>query len=246
MRKVAILGMVVATLGLPLNSWFDFSLLVVILALLLTGELRTGVPRRWLAAGSLTMVVIMVALLLPFPRIEEGQTIFLDYENSDAFYGSLPPEIRENLDKTYRQHYASAELPAPAGDPLWAFSGDGFWQSPKLSRVIPSLRFSGRKWAQISALNDEYINFRPGHHALDRHHLPFLLRYDLPEALAGLTVCWQGDLFWPGETQYLLERHKDRFCRALPQEPSRYPLTLYAADIHPDYPLMLELDDDPW
>ncbi|MGN7614264.1 hypothetical protein ACQZV8_19520, partial [Magnetococcales bacterium HHB-1] len=55
-----------------------------------------------------------------------------------------------------------------------------------------------------------------------------------------------GDLFWPGETQYLLERHKDRFCRALPQEPSRYPLTLYAADIHPDYPLMLELDDDPW
>ena len=65
---LAVLVLVVATLGLPINNLYAFGLLAVAVLIVFTGSVaRSGA--RWAGAIVLTLLVVGVHVLVPAPRI---------------------------------------------------------------------------------------------------------------------------------------------------------------------------------
>ena len=137
--RFAVLVLVVAALGLPINNLYVFGLLAAAVLVVFTGSVaRSGA--RWLGAIALTLLVVGVHVFLPAPRIEEGHNVFLIDGPGSALERGLPRDayraMAERFDAAYPPERRCTEgdvycwrtngIPKQA----FAFAADGIFDGP--------------------------------------------------------------------------------------------------------------------
>src|SRR5512142_347042 len=94
-RRLAVLVLAVAAIGLPINDVGAYALLVVVAVVVLSGEV-SGRPHAWAAALVIVAAVIAGQGLLSPPRIDEGHNVFLPRADG-VLQRALPPEVYRHL-----------------------------------------------------------------------------------------------------------------------------------------------------
>ncbi len=89
--KLAVLALVVASLGLPINDLPSFGLLAAGVLIVFTGSVSGG-ALRWIAAIALTLLVAGQHVFLSAPRIEEGHNVLLIDQPGGALEKGLPAD----------------------------------------------------------------------------------------------------------------------------------------------------------
>ena len=74
--RIAVLVMMVAALGLPVNDLVRYAVLLFGAIAIFSGDIRLGLA-RWFAALAVIAVAVAGATLWPAPRIDEGHNVFI-------------------------------------------------------------------------------------------------------------------------------------------------------------------------
>jgi len=237
LRTLGALALLVGCLGLPLNTFADFVILLGALALLVAGRVRAQ-PVCWAAAALVTALVLFVRAVLPLPEIQEGHNVFIYDGPGSAFEKALPAEVFQTLRDSFQQRYPNG-VQAKAATTAYAFSADALLQAPKYSRVVHSIAFTSASHLRLGAINNWAYNVYWPEHGIVRNALPYFVMYELPAELAGGELCWRGELFWPGaDGRYERTVHPDQTCRTL-DGPA--PVRVYGIDVDPARPLAMAL-----
>jgi len=216
-RRLALVLLAAAAVGLPINTLGAFAVLTVAVVVAFSGEVaRQG--GRWCAAVAILVLAIALQMLLAPPRIEEGHNVFLP---SPALEAALPPAVyREMLTAFEARHPASCN-PAAGGcwrgglpDRAYAFSADGIWHDTDLSRSATSLYLTDPVRFRLGFINEQAYNWYGDQAGLERAvrdrrfwmgfqrwHLtmPWFVMARLPAAYAGGHVCLRGTQVWANE-----------------------------------------------
>ncbi len=190
-RRLAVLVLAVAVLGLPVNDISDYALLVILAVVIFTGEV-TARWRAWLAAVAIVAVVVVGQSLLAPPRIDEGFNVFLptpvgagrpgqiemsisgkseiDGPNR-ALERGLPAEVYRHLAQEFDNQFPPAKRCDAAVYGCWvsggypdrafAFSADGIFHKSELSRAVTAIDFSDPVWLRLGFVNDASYNWYP-------------------------------------------------------------------------------------
>ena len=173
---LAALVLVLVILGLPITTFWKFLLFVLAVMLLAFGNVDLR-PRRWAVAVGNAAVVVVIAQVLPSPRIQEGHNVFIPVMGTlPVFETGLPAAafnvMKAEFDRTYFEQ--TDGLP---GSPDWwdnrifttpafsftkkafAPSADALWQKPKYSRIVDEIGFTKQDQARIGAINAQVYNF---------------------------------------------------------------------------------------
>jgi hypothetical protein len=126
-RKLAVLLLAVAAVGLPINDAVAYAPLVLLAVIIFTGEVRAG-KGAWLAAVAIVVVSVAGQWLLAPPRFDEGHNVFLPGGPSHALEQGLPAEVYRHLADEFDKQYPVAKRcgPAVAGAGSMAGSLIGF------------------------------------------------------------------------------------------------------------------------
>jgi hypothetical protein len=263
-RKVAVLAIVVAAIGLPINDRFDYFILLAATVVVCVGAIK-AMPSRWIAAVGFAALIAAAHVLLPGPRITEGHNVFLPGPDA-AQKSGLPREVLDFLDKTFAAQYPPENNCHDRSRGCWrpdrsaaqdgfAFSSDGFFDRGDYSRRVTGIDFSDPVQARLGVVNDVIYNwspnesdverFRRDRHSLnlfDRFHMrfPLYLMYRFPAVFAGSTLCWRGDVLWEGANEHFdVLSHRDMACREITQADAGR--RIYAVAIKLDHPLAMRL-----
>ncbi len=263
-RKIAVLAIVVAAIGLPINDRFDYFILLVAAVVVCVGAIKT-MPSRWVAAAGLAALIAAAHVLLPAPRIIEGHNVFLPGPNAAKASG-LPGEVFNFVDKAFAAQYPPEKRCNDPSRGCWrpdrsaaedgfGFSSDGFFDRGNYSRRVTGIDFSDLVQARLGVVNELVYNWSPNasdierfsrdRHSLnlfDRFHMtfPLYVMYRFPAAFAGSTLCWRGDVLWEGANEHFdVLSHRDMACREIaPADAGR---RIYAVAIKLDRPLAMRL-----
>ncbi len=241
-RFLALIVLIAACFGLPLDGWLSFAFLSFASVAALVGTIGTD-RRRWTAAVAVALACIVLRNVLPAHQIEEGHAVFSPVADG-PLAAALPGEVFSAMQRRYRALQPNF-APRPP-ERAWAFSADGIWQRSPLSRSRRGIDFDGRSLLRIGTINDiAYNDLHDGSFL----HLPLVFRFDLPETAKGGRLCWRGTLYWPRSGAAYEEAFAaDTQCRTVPTEfagqgDGRPRFTVYAADFDRDRPLAVRLDD---
>ena len=216
-RKLAVLVLGVAAVGLPVNHLAAYALLVVATVVIFIGEVRAD-WRAWFAAAAIVAIAIAGQFLLAPARIEEGHNVFLP---SPALERGLPPDIYRHLTNEFDTQYPPALRCRPHSLGCWqdagvpdspfAFSADGIWPKAAYSRSVIGLNFSDPVWLRLGFINEIRYNWytaAPDVHRADRDRrfwmgfarwhlaMPWYEMVRLPAAFVGGELCWRGEVMW--------------------------------------------------
>lgn len=218
-RKVAVPLLAVAAVGLPVNNLADYALIAIAAVVAFTGAVETR-GRAWLAAAALVAAAIVAQVLLSPPRIEEGHNVFVPGPEMQRM---LPEPVYRAMAEQLDALYPPAQNCARGADACWlntppdrpfAFSADGVWRKPEMSRAVHALDFTDPVWLRLGFTNEMRYNWyaaAPNVHRSDRDKRPWMgfARWQLampwyetirlPAAFVGGQLCWRGDLLWEGE-----------------------------------------------
>ncbi|MCW5686783.1 MAG: hypothetical protein KIT85_20505 [Pseudolabrys sp.] len=216
-RRLALVLLAAAAVGLPINTLSAFAVLMLAVVVAFSGEVvRQG--GRWCAAVVILVLAMALQTLLAPPRIEEGHNVFLP---SPALEAALPPAVyREMLTAFEARHPASCN-PNAGGcwrgglpERAYAFSADGIWHDTDLSRSATSLYLYDPVRFRLGFINELAYNWYGDQAGLERAvrdrrfwmgfqrwHLtmPWFVMARLPAAYAGGHVCWRGTVLWENE-----------------------------------------------
>jgi hypothetical protein len=190
-RKLAVLVLAVAAVGLPINSLGDYALLTVLAVVTFSGEVRLE-PRVWLAALAIVAVAIAGQVLLAPPRIDEGHNVFLPTQvgfsrpgqielpisgkpeigTADrALERGLPAEVYRHMAAEFDKQYPPAKRCALSVSGCWlgggfpdrtfAFSADGIFHKSDMSRSVTEIDFSDPVWLRLGFINEVKYNWYP-------------------------------------------------------------------------------------
>jgi hypothetical protein len=218
-RRLLLIALVAAVVGLPVNHLFGYALLVFLVVVAFVGEVSPR-GRSWLWAGALVMLAIVANAVLAPPRIDEGHNVFLVRDES-ALVKTLPPDVYRimaaEFDKTYPpERRCNPTTPgcwraAPGPESAFAFSADGIFDRGEFSRRVGDIDFADPVWLRLGFINELRYNWdnatsdlkrlrRDGRFwmGLQRWHLlmPYFVMYRFPAPFAGSQLCWQGDVIW--------------------------------------------------
>jgi len=236
-RKLAALVLVIAALGLPINTLLNYALFLIAVVVIFN-SIVVRQPKAWLAAALLVILAGFAHHLLNGPKIEEGHNVFLP---SNALVATLPSDVyramAEEFDRAYppERHCSSAELGCWQGqgrpDQPYAFSADGIFDDPKFSRRVTDIDFSDPVWLRLGFINEVKYNWFSDASDLQRNTrqrslldllhpwrltMPFFVMYQFPAAYVGSGLCWQGEVLWEGpDRQFTTIRHDSMLCRTL-------------------------------
>ncbi len=239
--KLAVLALVVAALGLPINTLSAFGLLAVAVLIIFTGSIARR-SARWVGALALTLLVAAVHVFIAAPRIEEGHNVFLIDGAGGALERGLPREAYRAMAQRFDAAYPR-ERRCTAGDiycwrthgipkQAFAFAADGIFQRPAYSRRVTGIDFDNAIWLRLGVVNDLSLDMAARDGDVERLQrdrrslaifgrwqlkLPWFVMYQFPIAFAGSELCWRGEVLWEraaGEFERL--DHKDWACRTLP------------------------------
>lgn len=219
-RRLGLLLLAVAAVGLPINTLSAFAILVLAAVIAFSGEVAWH-GGRWCAAVIILLIAVALQTLLAPPRIEEGHNVFLP---SPALEAALPPVVYREMLAAFDQRDPPQSRCDPAQDGCWrsggrpdrayAFSADGIWHDTDLSRSVTSIylydpvRFrlgfineSAYNWFGDNAGLERAVRDRRFWMGLQRWHLtmPWFVMARLPAAYAGGHVCWRGTVLWENE-----------------------------------------------
>jgi hypothetical protein len=234
--RLLALAFAIAAVGLPLNSYPAFALLLVATVVVFSGEMA-GARVRWLIAAALLVFVLFLQWLLAPPRVDEGHNLFVP---SPVLEAGLPPDVYRFMLAAFDAQYPAERRCAPATDGCWrseapprqvyAFSADGIFRPGEMSRKAAGLAFSDPVWWRLGFINDSGTNwfgatdveravrdrrFWMGTH---RWHLtmPWFEALRLPPEYVGGDLCWRGDVLWEGEGgRFTAVSHADEQCRVI-------------------------------
>ena len=239
-RKMAVLALVVAAIGLPINDLADYVPLLVAAVVVFAGVVALR-PSRWLAATLLAAAVAAGHMLLPAPKIDEGNNVFWPGPGAAATSG-LPHAVYDVLDREFAEQYPPERRCDDQSRGCWrrdrtsqndgfALSSDGILDRPAYSRRVTGISFSDPVHARLGVINDGQYNWSPNASDIERFDrdrrsfnlfnryrltFPVFVMYRFPTAFVGSTLCWRGDLLWEGagETFELLN-HGETACRPI-------------------------------
>jgi hypothetical protein len=176
LARCAVLALVFVALGVPVTDLWRFLLVTIAVMALSFGSVRSE-RGRWLIALAAVLAVLAVKLVLPGPRIEEGDNVYIPVGTSlDVYEAELPADaerqMREIFDDSYIdnpkglpgspdwwQEEEFKRKPSPFADHAFAPSSDALWQRPKYSRTVDAVDFDSQEDARIGAINRRAYNF---------------------------------------------------------------------------------------
>jgi hypothetical protein len=253
-RKLAALALAVAAVGLPVNHFASYVLLLVVTVVLFTGEVSArGKP--WLAAVAIVAVAIAGQALLAPPRIDEGHNAFLPGPAGGALQRALPPQVYRQMATEFDAQYPPAVRCKPRAAGCWqgshparafAFSADGIFHGSDLSRSVAAIDFADPVWLRLGFINQLRYNWTtraPDVHRVDRDRrfymgwrrwhlaMPWFEVIRLPAEFVGGELCWRGELMWEGEGERY-SRWPGDGCRTI--EPADAGRRIFGIAIKPD------------
>jgi hypothetical protein len=264
-RKIAVLALVGAAIGLPINDLTDYAILVAATVVVLAGTVKS-LPSRWLAAVALAIAVAAGHILLPAPRIEEGHNVFLPGADAARTSG-LPRPVFDTLDRQFAEQYPPDKRCDDPGRGCWriarsaaqdgfGFSTDGIFDPGPYSRRVAGIHFSDPVHARLGIVNEHIYNWSPNasdierfsrdkrsFNLLDRYHLtfPLYIMYRFPAAFVGSSLCWRGDVLWEGDGErFEALSHAGTACRPIAQ--ADVGRRIFAVAIGLDRPLAMTLE----
>jgi hypothetical protein len=235
-RKLAVLMLALAAIGLPVSDLPGYMLLLVAAVVLVNGEVsaRAG---AWAAAVAVVAVAVAAQFLWTPPRIEEGHNVFLP--DALALQHGLPADVYREMVKEFDALYPPAVRCKTGStrcwqdegrpDRLYAFSADGIWHKSAASRAVTSLDFSDPVWLRLGFINERHYNWytaAPDVHRADRDRrfwmglkrwhiaMPWFEMIRLPGSYVGGELCWRGEVMWEGADQHFT-RWPDGGCRVI-------------------------------
>src|SRR5262249_59397237 len=111
-RKLAALVLALAAIGLPVNDFGSYALLLVVAVVIFNGEV-TARTRAWVAAVTIVSIVVAGKFLLTAPRIEEGHNVFLPGGPMQVLQRELPQEVYLRLASEFDEQYPPPRRCAP-------------------------------------------------------------------------------------------------------------------------------------
>jgi hypothetical protein len=211
-RKLAALVLATAAVGLPVNHIAAYALLVVAAVVIFSGTVSAR-PSAWAAAIGVVVVALAGQWLLAPPRIDEGHNVFRP-GGAGVLERELPGEVYRHLTAEFAAQYPNDDkVQGGFPDRAFAFSADGIFGKPALSRTVTGIDFSDPVWLRLGFINENRYNWygdgalkrleraRPFWMGWRRWHLlmPWFEMIRLPPALAGGELCWRGELLWEGD-----------------------------------------------
>jgi len=263
-KKIPVLALVVAAIGLPINDLTDYAILLTAAVVVLAGSVKS-LPSRWLAAVALAVAVAAGHILLPAPRIDEGHNVFLPGPNAAATSG-LPRAVVDTLDRQFAEQYPPEKRCNDPDRGCWrtdrsadqdgfGFSSDGIYEHGAYSRRVTGIRFSDPVHARLGIVNEHVYNWSPNasdierftrdkhsFNLFDRYHMrfPLYIMYRFPAAFVGSTLCWRGDVLWEGaDERFEALSHADMACRPITQADAGR--RIFAIAVKLDRPLAMRL-----
>lgn len=263
LRRLTLLALLLAIVGLPLNNLFGYALLAAATVIAFAGEV-TARNRPWLLSILLAFIAVAGQAVLNPPSIEEGHNIFLPDGKNDALISGLPPDVYRLLAVEFDKAYPLEKRCDPAANGCWrglgfpdrvfAFSADGILRGAEMSRKVDHIDFSDPVWLRLGFINDLRYNWSGPHDlvrakrdsrfwmGLHRWQLgmPFFVTYRFPAQYAGSDLCWRGDVIWEERAeQFALLSNPLWACRTL--EPGDIGRRLYGVAVKPGQ-LAMSLD----
>jgi hypothetical protein len=238
--KLAVLTLVVAVLGLPINDLYRYFLLVAATVLAVTGFVLVQ-RARWIVALAAVVVCAFVQTWLASPRIEEGHNVFIVDREGGALEASLPPQAFRPMAAEFDARYPPQQRCDPALFGCWrrdkfperpfAFSADGIYQGTAYSRRVSAIDFSDPVWLRLGFINERRYNWLSGVSDVDRAdrqrgfaalmhpwklEMPWFVMYRFPAEFVGSALCWRGEVLWPAaDGQFEATAHTSMQCRTL-------------------------------
>jgi hypothetical protein len=239
--KLAILVLVVAALGLPINDLVRYAMLTIAAVLIVAGEVTARAP-RWLAALAAVGLCVAGQILLMAPRIEEGHNIFIvDGERGSALAAGLPAEVFALMRAEFDAKYPPSRRCDPSVAGCWrgegfpsrtfALSADALYDHATYSRRVAGIDFADPVWLRLGFINERGYNWITPPSDLNRavrdrrslallHRwqltMPWFVMYQFPAAFVGSELCWRGEVLWeqsPGRFEAI--SHSEMACRTL-------------------------------
>ena len=249
--KAAVLALVFAAIGLPVNKLADYALLVVLAVAIFSGVVRVR-PRAWVAAILVIAIALVGKWLLASERIDEGHNVFVP---SALLERTLPADVYRALLSEFDALYPEARRCDPKAFGCWrgngtpdrpyAFSADSIWHKTDASRSVASVDFSNPIWLGLGFINEVQYNWtatteiKRGERDKRfwmgplRWHLamPWYEMVRLPASYVGGELCWRGTLLWEGAAERFAILKGDS-CR--PIEPADVGKRIFGSAIKPD------------
>jgi hypothetical protein len=253
-RKAAALALAVAAVGLPVNHFASYVLLLIVTVVVFTGAVSArGKP--WLAAVAIVALAVAGQALLSPPCIDEGHNVFLPGPADGVLQRALPRQVYRHMASEFDALYPPAVRCKPESSGCWqgshparafAFSADGIFHESDLSRAVTAIDFSDPVWLRLGFINQMNYNWytaAPDLHRLDRDRrffmgwhrwhlaMPWFEMIRLPAAFVGGGLCWRGELMWEGADEQFSLWHGDG-CRTI--EPADAGRRIFGIAIKPD------------
>ncbi len=214
--RLAVLVLVFAVLGLPVNDLYRYGLLALAALVAFTSTISVR-PARWFCAAALALAVLLQHLFLGAPRIEEGHNVFLIDRPGGALERGLPPDVFRVMAERFNAAYPPAQRCDASKPPCWrsgvpgrafAFAADGALDGPlhsghPYSRRVGGIDFSSAVGLRLGVLNDLSLDFLGKEGDVERlrrdkrslaifgrwqNKLPYFLMYRFPPAFAGSEI----------------------------------------------------------
>jgi len=251
-RKLAVLLLALAAVGLPVNNVGSYALLLVATVVIFSGAARASAG-AWAAAIAIVAGAVAGQFLLAPPRIEEGHNVFLP---SPALERGLPAEVYRHMANEFDAVYPPAVRCRPGSVGCWqdgglpdsafAFSADGIIHKTPLSRSVTAFDFSDPVWLRLGFTNETRYNWytaAPDVHRADRDRrfwmglqrwhltMPWYEMVRLPAAYVGGELCWRGEAMWEGAGEHF-SLWPGEGCRTI--EPADAGRRIFGIAIKPD------------
>ena len=196
-------------LGPPLNDVASVGLWLLVLFASVFGSLAR--KQRWILGWCVMVFLVGVPQFFPKLSIQEGHNLFLAvdpdsvgdrmkevYRNSAIH--QLPEPIKEEMVAEFFSAYPSSTGEGDQRQWLWhefpielyAYSEDGWWQDPEMSRIVDSIDFDSLSSLRPGFLSDERWDYYNWMSDVQRERMPFFVEYRWPDGIGGSTLTFQG------------------------------------------------------
>ncbi len=238
--RLAVLALMIAVIGLPINHLFSYALLMIAVIVLAVARV-TAQRQRWTIAIVIVLAALICKTAVNAPQIEEGHNVFLPSGADNALVGGLPADVYKAMAAEFDRAYPAASRCDAKTVGCWqaserpkrvyAFSFDGIYDKPAYSRRVIGIDFSDAEWQRLGFVNEVAYNWysetsdvkrgqrRRGLQAvLHPWHImmPHFVMFSFPAAFVGSQLCWQGNVLWEGADGTFAALPQTEFaCRTL-------------------------------
>ncbi|MBM3526578.1 MAG: hypothetical protein FJX62_00665 [Alphaproteobacteria bacterium] len=262
--KLAAFALMVAAVGLPINTLY-LTLLLVLAAIVLAAGRITRRGARWAVAAAVVAAVVAGKFVADVSRIEEGHNIFLPGGENNALVTGLPPDVYRAMAEDFEKASPPAARCKPSDGGCWvqsarpgrtyAFSYDGLYDTPAYSRRVTGIDFSDPLWLRLGFINEHAYNYHAHPGDIGRGErprglrrlvqpwritMPFFVMYSFPQPFAGSELCWTGKVLWEDASgRFATLHHTDMACRTI--APGDAGKRIYGLSVAPGAPLAMTL-----